>query len=74
MRKSLSECKEWVVVMFHGGKYATVLESYSNEAHAEARAALITRATCASAVAVWRELAITKEQEGKWAWNKSIPY
>ena len=72
MRKSLAECKPYVVVA-HSAKYVTVMESYNDYQMACKRADNITCAgLCASVF--YKDFCVTREQEGKWAWNKSVPY
>ena len=72
MRKPLAECKDWVVVLHHGG-YTTVMESYTKWSDARKRRDVIERRGYTTSV-VSREFAMFKEMEGKLAWNKTTPY
>lgn len=73
MRKSMSECNEWVVVMYHGAM--TPLESYNSYKDAAARIRAIVRRIPTALLNVLSVTYVTLlEEQGKLAWNKSTPY
>lgn len=70
MRKSLAECKDWVVVLF-SDRGETVLESYTNRQHAAIRRNAILRRGINCGV-YSKAFAVQQENEGAWAWNRTI--
>ena len=73
MRKSMSKCKGWVVVMYHGAM--TPLESYNRYEDAMQRMNAISKRIPTALLNVLSNTYVTSlEVQGKIAWNKSTPY
>ena len=73
MRKSLAECKDWVVIVYAEGM--TPLESYKHLKDANHRVKCVKLRLPNTVINVLsKAYCVRLEREGALAWNKTTPY